>query len=392
MRKWHRIFSAAWLVIAVAGCGGAGDTDVGAGRGDLFAADSNGLEAVASDVVEVADSQAAIDTPSADAPDPDVPDVTADVPTSIACPAGYAPVPAGEFDMGTPSSAYMYSTFERRHHVTITRALCVKETEVTQAEWQDVMGTSPSFHTTCGDNCPVERVNWWDALAYCNQLSEREGLTPCYTLEGCAGDVGAGCGATTRTCAENAQSGAVIDAGVYFCTAVTFVGPSCDGYRLPTEAEWEYAARGGLDTMTYNGDLDPTNRRCEVPSPLETIGWYCANSEAAYGTDVCSNVSYSHCGPQPSGQKEPNAYGLYDMLGNVLEWVWDYPKPSLSDPAVDPTGPDAPFQGNTNRMARGGAFWTYGSWLRVSDRSGQLHPGERDLGWGFRTVRTAPSK
>ena len=251
--------------------------------------------------------------------------------------------------MGSPTDEPWRDGDETQHQVTITKAFCLKETEVTQGEWQALMGNNPSYFKSCGSTCPVEQVNWWDAVAYCNALSKKEGLQECYTLTGCSGTPG-------------------VD---FNCTGVTFVGLSCTGYRLPTEAEWEYAARAGTTTSTYNGTIDSGHLQCEQPNPvLDPIAWFCENS-----------ASKTH----PVKQKQPNAWGLYDMLGNVWEWCWDWYGSYPGGSVTDPTGPDVGLR----RMERGGAF-SNPAWVTRAARRDSDEPGHRYRSLGFRPARSIP--
>jgi sulfatase modifying factor 1 len=227
------------------------------------------------------------------------------------CPAGYVRIAPRIFTMGSPDEEdqgwgdetpdgepFVEPVNETpQHSVIITRGYCMKATEVTQGEWQAVMGSNPSKFKDCGANCPVEQVSWDDAVGYANTLSRREGLPECY-----AGS--------------------------------TFTGLGCRGYRLPTEAEWEYAARAGTLTPPY-GPIDPPY------GPIDTR----------------------------------NRFGLYDMLGNVSEWTGDWHGP-YPGTVTDPTGPATGFE----RVVRGGDF---------AFRSG-YPPGVRGRYLGFRLVRTMP--
>jgi formylglycine-generating enzyme required for sulfatase activity len=224
--------------------------------------------------------------------------------------------------MGSPLSAvgersshhheeinFVPQNHEPEHSATITRAYCMKATEVTQGEWQAVMGSNPSEFKNCGANCPVEQVNWDDAVGYANALSRRAGLPECY-----AGS--------------------------------TFTGLTCTGYRLPTEAEWEYAARAGTTSGAYGIDLD-------------SAAWYTGNAAVSYaGAYDCSDWFQKQfpsgtCGTHPVRQKHPNAWGLSDMLGNVGEWTGDW-YGEYSGAVTDPTGPATGYA----RVVRGGSWMT----------------------------------
>ena len=233
------------------------------------------------------------------------------------CPAGYVRIAPGTFTMGSPMGEEGHDDDETQHRVTITRGYCMKATEVTQGEWQAVMGSNPSKFTNCGANCPVEQVSWDDAVGYANALSRREGLPECYS-------------------------------------GSTFAGLGCTGYRLPTEAEWEYAARAGTTGARY-GNLD-------------SVAWYDQN---ARGT------------PHPVRQKQPNAWGLYDMLGNVWEWTGDW-NDAYPATVTDPTGPAR----GPSRVFRGGSWYNFARCARAAFRYYDS-PGNRGNNLGFRLVRTA---
>ena len=211
-------------------------------------------------------------------------------------------VPAGEFLMGSTSSE---ANDDERPvtQVRISRGYWLGKYEVTQGQWQAVMGSNPSRFKDCGPNCPVETVSWNDAQGFIRRLNSRSGGTR---------------------------------------------------YRLPTEAEWEYAARAGTGGDRY-GNLD-------------AIAWYDGNSG-----------DRTH----PVGRKAPNAWGLYDMLGNVWEWVedWsgDYPGGSVTDPRGPRSGSD---RGN-----RGGGWGSYAGGCRAPNRD-LNSPGDRIILLGFRLLRT----
>ncbi len=255
-------------------------------------------------------------------------------------PLGMVFVPAGTFTRGSPNGEGSRNDDETQHSVTIERSFFIHATEVTQGEWKTLSdGTNPSAFSSCGDVCPVVQVDWYSTAAFAIAKSAAAALPACYSLSGC-------------TDASNGWKDGIHSG----CTGSTNVGPTCMGYRLPTEAEWEYAARAGTTGATY-GDLN-------------AIAWYNANSG---GT--------THA----VGQKQPNAWGLYDMLGNVFEWNSDwygnYPSGLF---IINPTGA---FAGSA-RVVRGGS-WNDSRSVRAAHR-GSASPSSRGQGLGFRLVRTAP--
>ncbi len=243
-------------------------------------------------------------------------------------------IPAGSFWMGSDLR------YEERpvHRVTISRPFWITTTEVTQQQWQQLMGYNPSWFQ--GDNRPVEQVSWYEVIDFCNRLSLRAGLTPCYRFSG-----------DTILCDFSAN-----------------------GYRLPTEAEWEYACRAGTTGDFANGSLDNPYLQCEDIPLVDSIAWYCGNADFQ---------------THPVGQKAPNPWGLYDMHGNVAEWVWDVADATYyqRSPDTDPTGPlslkDLP------RTIRGGSWSDPIHYLRASARFFKLPPFRKTFNVGFRLVRNA---
>ena len=222
-------------------------------------------------------------------------------------------IPPGEFLMGS-TSRHAADRERPATRVRISQGFYLGKTEVTQAEWQAVMGNNPSAFSGCG-RCPVEKVSWEDVQVFMGRL--------------------------------NARSGG-------------------ERYRLPTEAEWEYAARAGTTTDTYAGDVTEPGRNDPV---LNGIAWYGQNSGGR---------------THPVGQKSPNGFGLHDMLGNVWEWVgdWygDYPGGTVTDPAGPGSG--------SSRVARGGS-WSIN--FARNCRSAIRYwysPGSRFNNLGFRLLRT----
>jgi sulfatase modifying factor 1 len=262
-------------------------------------------------------------------------------------------VPSGTFSQGTPGA----TNEQRPYTATLTRNYSVSRTEVTQGQWQAVYGSLPARLTfqTCGLNCPVERVNWWESIDLANRLSQTNGLTACYTLSGCSGTVGGSDDATS-----------------YRCTSVSY-NASCSGYRLLTESEWERAARGGTTSTYYWGEA----------TDAATVGqhaWFISNSGSR---------------TQPVGQKLMNAYGLYDMSGNVSEWVWDWVdtgSPFIRDWIPYPSDGATDYLGGSTGSYRGdrGPGWGSGaSALRSAFRS-RSDPTDRGSSLGLRLARTLP--
>ncbi len=259
-------------------------------------------------------------------------------------PAGFVRVDAGEFVMGSMADEEGRARDEMTHLVTLTRPVWVATTEVTQAEWRTLMGTSPALQKDC-DDCPVERVSWYDAVAYANALSRRDGVEPCYALLGCVGRPGGGCSGTQSTCT-----------GDYHCARVDFGGVGCSGYRLPTEAEWEYLARGKVGGPRY-GDLAKT-------------AWTKEDAGAR---------------PQPVRQKRANAYGLHDVLGNVWEWVQDGEAAYATEHVTDPVLGGAAAR----RLVRGGSWLFESGYARAAARY-RMEAANRSSDIGLRVVRVAP--
>ena len=247
-------------------------------------------------------------------------------------PGEWVLIRAGSFTMGSFTGEPDRENDEAQHRVTLTHDFEMQTTEVTQGQFQDVMGYTPSEFTGCGRDCPVEQVSWHEAAAYCNVLSERAGLGQCYGCNGSGGDV---------TCSPSSR----------YSTPY-----SCPGYRLPTEAEWEYGARAGTTGSRY-GDLN-------------AIAWHSNNSG-----------STTH----RVGQKRANAWGLYDMLGNVWEWCHDWYGDYPGGAVTDPFGPGE----GSFRVYRGGSWNRYTRGVRAALRN-RIVPGDRNYYLGFRLSRSSP--
>jgi len=226
------------------------------------------------------------------------------------------PIPAGEFQMGSPEGEENRDDDETQHKVTISKAFYIQTTEVTQGQWKAVMGSKPwkgESHVKDGSNYPAVYVSWDDAVEFCKKLSEKEGKT----------------------------------------------------YRLPTEAEWEHACRGGTTTKWNFGSDE---------KELGDYAWYDKNT-----WDI--DEEYAH----QVGLKKPNAFGLYDMHGNVYEWCNDYYAEDYykQSPEKDPTGPVS----GSARVLRGGSwFFLFTSISRCADRD-RGDANDRSNTYGFRLVR-----
>ncbi|MBD3221517.1 SUMF1/EgtB/PvdO family nonheme iron enzyme [bacterium] len=262
---------------------------------------------------------------------------TVTMPGAPAIPDDCILVPAGTFVMGSPPDEFRRDEDEAQHEVTLTRAFFIGRHEVTQGQYEDLMGENPSQRQ--GPTVPVENVSFLDAVRYCNARSLADGLAPAYTIEG-------------ETVSWDRDAG---------------------GWRLPTEAEWEYACRAGSDSSLPNGDI--TETACNLDFLLDQYGVYCGNDD-----EDDEGVG----GPSPVMGRRNNAWGLYDVHGNVFEWCWDWyasDPPRVDDPAGPVTG--------VNRVIRGGGWTSQAQACRAANRS-QLAPSSLNPAVGFRVARNVP--
>jgi formylglycine-generating enzyme required for sulfatase activity len=261
---------------------------------------------------------------------------------------GWVEIKPGKFRMELPLGVFGRKDAEHLHIIQITIPFYIKQTEVTQQEYLSLMGYNPSAMTRmgdeplrsvleCGSKCPVVRLTWDEAVAFCNALSRKTGFEECYK---CLGN-------HMLTACELKEK---------------FKRPqSCKGFRLPTEAEWEYAARAGRRT-DYS------------PKELREVAWYKGNSGGRL---------------HPVAKKKPNRWNIYDMLGNVHEWCHDYSiRPEtipmkVEDTLIDPTGPSE----GKEREIRGGSYEVEGRYITLSSGASS-RPFHVYDGVGFRPVRS----
>lgn len=242
-------------------------------------------------------------------------------------------IPAGEFYMGSPKNERGREKDEKLHKVYITKPFYIATTETTQQQWYNLMKDNPSSDTNKCPNCPVESVSWNDAVKFIEKLNKHEG---------------------TNT------------------------------YRLPTEAEWEYACRAGTKTAFYTGDISSPD--CSPDKALDRAGWYCGNTGNQH--------PYFNLSHKPAGLKKPNSFGLYDMHGNVMEWCLDstqwknlftrYTLASLEtyiDGIKDPLG-----KKGDKKIFRGGSFVHSAEMARAANRF-FFGPKVKRNYIGFRIVR-----
>jgi len=254
-------------------------------------------------------------------------------------------IPSGNFIMGSNTAETAAPCIDPRptRTVYLTTGFYIGKYEITQAQYKAVMGINPSYFK--GDKLPVENVSWYDAVEFCNKLSVLKGLTEAYLIEKDISD-------------PNNENTSLFDPK-WKVTLIT----GADGYRLPTEAQWEYACRAGT-TTNYNTGMDSISNE---------TGWYKANSDGK---------------THEIGKKTPNAWGIYDMHGNVWEWCWDWVNLGgdnyyvfAPDPDYDPVG----LSSGNHRAERGGG-WNHSPNRLNSAYRERYQPQAKIEDLGFRVV------
>ncbi len=277
----------------------------------------------------------------------------------LAPPAGMVYVPLGTFSMGSSNSS---NPNEQPIHNVLTNAFFMDRFEVTAALYSNVRtwgvsnGYSIASGTQAGQSHPIVSISWYDMVKWCNARSRKENLAPCYY---------------TDTAQTNEYKTGNVD------VTNAMVKWTANGYRLPTEAEWEKAARGGGVQLEYPWGNSISNFNANFYQSGDPF-------EGAY--PQTTPVGYYNGSQIPAGPDMANGYGLYDMAGNVFEWCWDwYGSSYYSDPNAG-SNPQGPTTG-TGRVSRGGTWGNQPFYLRCAGRDWNYTPSDPYTGLGFRCVK-----
>lgn len=342
MKKIGAAFMAVIMIISLCACGNndtgqAGESAGGNGQAEIEREETDDMEKSDTEGGAKMDAVEENDTESQ---------------TAVQPPEEFILIKGGTFQMGSPEEEAWRSEDEVRHTVTVSD-FYMSAYELTQAEYQEITGNNPSSFS--GEDLPVENISWLDAVSYCNARSEREGLTPAYTVDG---------------------------------ADVTW-DRAANGYRLPTEAEWEYACRAGT-TTPFNTETsisaEESNYYGHYPYEIEDNYFSQGNLTTKPGEYRQTTV--------PVTSFSPNPWGLYNMHGNVGEWVWDYygAYDSTNESAAgvaeqtDPTGAEI----GTLRVYRGGGWNDFAKNMRSAYRAA-LAGDKGSFNIGIRLVRNAVS-
>jgi len=260
-------------------------------------------------------------------------------------------ISGGNFIMGSDDDGAAACIAPRPERTVMVDSFYIGKYQITQVHYLELMGTNPSFFQSTnipsgvnGNNLPVETVNWYNAVEFCNKISERDGFNPAYNIDKINKDP------------NNAEE---LDTIKWMVSLID----GSDGYRLPTEAQWEYACRAATTTAYNTGDTISNE-----------TGWYNANSSGR---------------TQEVGKKAPNAWGLYDMHGNVWEWCWDYVNfggDNYYDIAPDPDTNPLGLNSGNRRAERGGSWKSPPNRVTSSYRE-RYRPHNTSYDLGFRVVR-----
>jgi formylglycine-generating enzyme required for sulfatase activity len=277
-------------------------------------------------------------------------------------PEGFALIPGGEFLMGDQSNPPVGYSSELPVHTVQVSAFYMGKYEVTKELWDEVrawgLNNGYTDLPTGGGkatNHPVQKVSWYDVVKWCNARSQQEGLTPCYTVSG----------ATYKT-----------------GSSAPVCNWAANGYRLPTEAEWEKVARGGLSGQLFPWGNTITHSQANYYSSASYA--YDMSPTRDYHPIWSNNDNGIYPYSSPVGSFAPNGYGLYDMAGTVCEWCWDWYSPYAAGSQTDPRGAAS----GSARVRRGGSWYDYADDCRAAVR-GYNHPGGTRNTDGFRIARSS---
>lgn len=274
------------------------------------------------------------------------------------CEDGWCRIPAGCFVMGSPEGQWGRADLaEQQVEATLTRAFLLQRTEMTRRQWLELVGLDPGVdpnfpdEVCLEDDCPVTHVTWWDAVHAANLLSDQDDLSRCYSPVNCTGVPGNGLACEGVTEPEKL---------VY----------ECEGYRLPTRHEFEYSAKAGTTTSFYSGEITvQSDRNCHHDIKLGSIAWYCENSGGK---------------PHVTAQLNPNGFGLFDTIGNAMEWLND-PYGATSSPGGN--DPQGGVGSHSRRLLAPGAYNSTGLLSRAAGR-GTAAWDARASAIGVRLART----